>query len=215
MYKTLENRYSFLYIYLIILVFLAFCITTFIRNFIWQDDISLWEDVVRKEPKSHRAHMSLASAYNIKGIKDKAILHYQTALDLWPDYEAAWKTYNAIGLLLMNSGEYNMAIEYFLKAINNRPSSGLYINLALAYNRVGAIDNEIWACQKALSLSKNNMKRTIDAHICIGDGLFKKNMYKEAIKEFETLLTLDPENKFGYNEYVNNRLELLYRMTKK
>ncbi len=50
--------------------------TTYARNNVWKDEISLWQDVVQKSPQKERAHRNLGLAYRSKGLTDKAIDQY-------------------------------------------------------------------------------------------------------------------------------------------
>jgi tetratricopeptide (TPR) repeat protein len=58
---------------------------TFQRNKVWLDEISLWQDAVRKAPTMYRTHMHLAGALMKEGNKEEALKHFERAASLAPD----------------------------------------------------------------------------------------------------------------------------------
>ncbi|MBI5205082.1 MAG: tetratricopeptide repeat protein [Nitrospirae bacterium] len=95
-------------------IIIALSMAAYQRNAVWQDEMSLWEDVVRKSPQKAKGHYNLGIAYYNKGLTDMAIEHYQIALRLKPDYaEAHYNlgvTYGRIGLLDKAIKEYQTAL---------------------------------------------------------------------------------------------------------
>lgn len=75
---------------------LVFAGLTVMRNQVFQNEISLWEDTVAKSPAKARAHNNLGYAYKLAGRKDEAIREFGVALKLDPDYYKARN--NLIGL---------------------------------------------------------------------------------------------------------------------
>ncbi|MBI4690956.1 MAG: tetratricopeptide repeat protein [Nitrospirae bacterium] len=64
-------------------------IAAYQRNTIWKDEVSLCEDMVMKSPKKARVHNNVGLAYQLKGWDDRAIEHYQMAINLDPEYITA------------------------------------------------------------------------------------------------------------------------------
>ena len=69
--------------------------TAYARNTVWQDEVALWEDVLKKSPYKARPNYNLGVFYMKQGRLDDAIKAYQTAIKLKPDYVEA---YNNMGL---------------------------------------------------------------------------------------------------------------------
>ena len=43
---------------------------------IWKDDLSLWEDIVKKSPNKARGYNNLGTSYGYSGWIDMAIKHF-------------------------------------------------------------------------------------------------------------------------------------------
>ena len=56
-----------------ILIMIPLSFTTFIRNRTWKEDLTLWEDVVRKTPEKARGYTLLGFAFFKKDQLDRAI----------------------------------------------------------------------------------------------------------------------------------------------
>ena len=86
-----------------IMIILSLCMATYARNGIWENDITLWTDVLSKSPQNHRAHTNLGKALAKEGLIDEAIEHYRAALSINSIYVVAH--YN-LGLALSKKGRY-------------------------------------------------------------------------------------------------------------
>ncbi len=64
---------------------LIFSYATYARNTVWESEISLWKDAVRKSPENAIAHNNLSVAYLSAGLIDEAMEHYEITLRLTPD----------------------------------------------------------------------------------------------------------------------------------
>ena len=62
---------------------------TVMRNQVYQNEISLWEDTVTQSPNKARVHNNLGYAYKLAGRKNEAIREFRIALKLDPDYYKA------------------------------------------------------------------------------------------------------------------------------
>ena len=67
-------------------ILISFSLTTISRNGDWISEISLWEDVIRKNPYSSRAHNNLGKAYFEKGDLNKAGFHFKKSIANIPNF---------------------------------------------------------------------------------------------------------------------------------
>jgi protein O-mannosyl-transferase len=70
---------------------LLLCLSTYQRNLLYRDEVSLWSDTVRKSPNKARPHNNLGHAYAMEGDWDRAIEEFRIAARLDPDYAPARK----------------------------------------------------------------------------------------------------------------------------
>ena len=174
-------------------IIIALSIAAYQRNAVWQNEVSLWEDVVRKSPNKVRGYNNLGNAYRYKGWVDKAIEHYQIALRLKPTCVDA---HNGLAVAYDNKGWVDKAIVHYQIALRLQPYAEAYNNLGVIYGNRGLLDKAIEHFQIALSLNPNH------AGFYTNLGIFyeKKGLQDEAIKQYQTALRLNPE----YNIARNN-----------
>ncbi|MFQ5540467.1 MAG: tetratricopeptide repeat protein, partial [Candidatus Binatia bacterium] len=84
--------------------------TTYQRNLVWHDAMTLWQDVVKKAPNKGRGHNSLGTAMLERGELGEAIKHYREALRINPAYAQAH--YN-LGTAMLERGELGEAIKHY------------------------------------------------------------------------------------------------------
>lgn len=162
---------------------------TYARNTVWGSRISLWEDVVRKSPWKAEAHNNLGNAYTSKGLTDKAVEHYRTALILQPDDAVA---YNNLGSAYAAKGMTDKAIEYFQTAIRLTPDYALaYYNLGLIYKNYGNGSHEkaIEHYQAAVRLKPDYA----EAYYNLGLAYQANGLFDKAVEQYQIAIRLKPD----------------------
>ena len=130
------TRYIELALFITLLLIYAF--TSYQRNLIWKDDLSLWTDNVVKSPSDPRAHQYLGLAYQNAGDFDSAIKEYKKSLSLNP-FQA--DVHNNIGVSYFYKGDIDTAINHFKHALSLNPSDrDAHYNLGIAYGEKGMFD---------------------------------------------------------------------------
>jgi hypothetical protein len=125
-------------------------VTTYERNRVWQNGVTLWADVVKKSPKKYRPHNNLGYAYAINNHLDEAITEYKTAIMLKPDYVDAH--YN-LGVAYMRQHRLDEAISKFKTALQYEPDyADAYYHLGLVYRKQYRWDEAISKFKSALHL---------------------------------------------------------------
>jgi len=84
---------------------------TYLRNKTWQDNTTLWSDVVFKNPHNYRAYNNLGIALIDQGFTEEAIDHFLAAVRIMPDYE---KAHNNLGAALFKQGRTEDAITHYI-----------------------------------------------------------------------------------------------------
>lgn len=103
------------------------------RAAVWENDQSIWQDVLSKHPKVAQAHNNLGSALLEEGAINRALTHFNQAIALKPYYADA---YVNRGSLLAMKGESAKAIENYSKAIELKPHANAYFNRANEYTKI-------------------------------------------------------------------------------
>ncbi|MFC1532348.1 tetratricopeptide repeat protein [Thermodesulfobacteriota bacterium] len=102
--------------------------STYIRNFVWKTEESLWLDCIEKYPNLWRPFHNLGKYYSDTHQKEKAIMMYNKALNkkvlnnrLDQNYFA---TYFNLGVEFFKTGLYEKSMYHYLKAEISHPEYG-------------------------------------------------------------------------------------------
>ena len=177
---------------LLAVIVLVFIGITCARNIMWQDGVTLWEDVVRKSPKKARSYCNLAVAYNNKRLFDKVIENYTMAITINPNYAGA---YNNRGNTYVNKGLYDKAIEDFTIAISITPNfAEAYNNRGIVYFNVAQYDRAIEDYTKAIAMNPN----FAEAYNNRGNAHDEKGQSDKAIEDYNQAIAINPDYADAY-----------------
>ncbi len=186
---------------------------TYMRNFAWQSEESLWLSCLQNYSDSFRAHHNLGRAYHRRGEYDKALKEYHRALRCKSlhSHKEKGMTYFNLGLLAFDANEYDSARFYYLKALQLDPCCpGAHNNLAGVLNEEGEPSERIH--QELLMAVECN--RPVEVPLALsnlGILFMKRGQAEEALASLEKALELDPHNqmtllRLGYVHKVEGRL---------
>jgi Tfp pilus assembly protein PilF len=163
----------------LILVSVIYATGTISRNAVWHDDFTLWNDTVRKSPDGAMPHYNLGLEYKKRGLTDKAIGHFETALSLVPNFERARME---LALALAAKGFPDKAVEQFRSIIKQNPKSAeAYNNLGTVYGRAGITEKAIEYFHGAVRLNPDYA----DAHNNLGIAYGSQQNFIAAVEHFE------------------------------
>lgn len=152
----------------IAIMFFSFSSLVIKRNRIWENEYSLWLDIIKKQPNNDMAHTLLGFAYCQKGLEDKAMQEYKIALKLNPVNAHA---YNNIGFLYYKAGLMTEAIDAYKMAIKLNPKEPhFHCNLGYAYVQIARFEEAIEEYELALKLKPD----FYDAKIKLGIANYLK-----------------------------------------
>ena len=168
--------------------------TTYARNLLWHDGVTLWSDVIRKSPEKARPHNNLGIAYKNQGYFDEAIKEYKIALDFSPDNAEA---HHNLGVIYGLKGRVDEAIQEYRIALNIKSKfftpmeiAKIHNNIGVLHSKQGLFDEAVVEYRIALELSPNFE----EAHYNLAIAYFSKGAVDNARKEFETILRINPHN---------------------
>jgi tetratricopeptide (TPR) repeat protein len=152
------------------------------------DSDALWWTTIARNPQSWMAHNNIAINLLKKGQTDEAIVHYNKALELDPNYgEAHYNLANA----LLRQGRMNDAVAHFEKALELNPNNlSAHYNLGSVLVQSGRVDEGIAHFRKAVELNPKNAA----AHNNLGAALLRAGRVDEAATQYRDALVLDPNN---------------------
>ncbi len=108
---------------------------TYNRNFVWKDNVRLFQSMIRSDPGNAMAHFNLGFEHMEAGRKDLAFLSWKEAVRIDPAFS---KAHNNLGNLYSLSGDYRTAIMHYEKALDLNPEIViLRYNVAMAADLMG------------------------------------------------------------------------------
>ncbi|HHT9117369.1 MAG TPA: tetratricopeptide repeat protein, partial [Candidatus Hypogeohydataceae bacterium YC38] len=178
-------------------ILLCYSVGAYEHNKVWKDEITFWEDTVKKSPMKARAHYNLGVAYQAKGLLEKAVKEY-----LWcvrdgasrPEekvrkersYSRAW---NNLGVICLEGGRDEEAMVNFKKALETQPENpDAHYNIGLYHLKRGDLEEAEKKFLAALTLNPFHAK----GHYALGYLHSQKGLSDKAITSLEKALELDP-----------------------
>jgi len=172
----------------------------YVRNRTWRDGITLWSDVVAKNPLSYRGYNNLGRALVRHGRSQEAIPQYEISLRIKPDYI---KAHVNLGNAFMRQGFTEKAMDEYLEALKINPSyEKTHNNLGLALASQGRFQEAIDHYLKALRIKHDYA----DAHNNLAIALAEKGKLEESIEQFLEAIKIHPSYE---NAHYNLSLVLL------
>ncbi len=139
-----------------------------------------YENAIKANPGSAKAHLLLGLTYANTGDFDKAIQHTLAAIQLDPSYAG----YHNLGLIYANKGEYEKALDAYDHALKISPqSSADWYQLGLVYVSHGEFAKGIEAYQKSI---QNNPQFT-SAYLGLGSAYYWSGNTSAALAQVEAL----------------------------
>ncbi len=149
--------------------------------------LKITEDVAVHKVKSEAAiHSFMAVNYANKGMWDKAIAEFSTAIKINPRYAEA---YNYRGFAHVNKGQYDQATLDYNKAIEINPRyAEAYNNRGVAYVNKGQYDLAIFDYNKAIEINQS----FVTAYYNRGTAYVNKSQTDQAILDYNKAIEINP-----------------------
>jgi tetratricopeptide (TPR) repeat protein len=139
---------------LLILIIIPLSIRTAIRNTDWKNQDSLWIATSKTSPTSPQNHNNLGDMYGRRGDLKMAVLEFETAIKLKPNYADA---YHNLANTYQQIGDLEKSKENYLKAIQFNPNLWQsFQNLGVIYYHEKNIAEAVKYFEKALEINPNN-----------------------------------------------------------
>ena len=176
------------------IIVIFYIILTIQRNRIWRDDITLWEDTLKKYPNSKRANANLGREYLKKGELNLALEKLQKAVAL---EENNYMAYVNLGIVYSQLEQYDSAIEALKKAVKIFPNYDKTHNtLGNLYIKKKEFNRALESYQKAVKINPE----FAEAYCNMGNAYMELKLYKEAEASYTKALEID---KNFYGAFLN------------
>lgn len=116
--------------------------------------LQLYQDAIKKNPKSVAAHNNLAYYYRNNGNFKESLAEYDLSLKLRPnDFVANMNK----GEVLFSMKRYQEALALFMSLIKANPNNSvLHNNIAMCFHQMGAFDRALAEYNEAIRLNPKN-----------------------------------------------------------
>ena len=187
LFRWAGKNFRSLRIAVLSIVVVVFAGMTIQRNRAFANNITLWEDVVRKSPGKARAHFNLGLAYQLDSRANDAIREYKVTLSLNPLVPA---TYSNIAALELDGGQLDEAEKTLLRLTEMAPQQAeAFVNLSVLYLRQREPAKAIAAADRAIAIKPDSAI----AHFNKAEGLLEKGDVQDAIASYEQAVRLRPD----------------------
>ncbi len=188
----LTSKKRLIYLSFILAILISASMLTLKRNFIWQSEIFLWEDAVKKAPVHIKSINALGVAYMSAGENDKARSVFQKGLNIDPFNH---KFHTNMGIIFKNNGDLDRAEEQFKLAALISKEYLAFINLGSIYLERDLYYQAIQEFNKALRYKPDSYL----SYFYLGNAYNDLKDYKNALQHFEKSVELNPDFARGYN----------------
>jgi tetratricopeptide (TPR) repeat protein len=171
--------------------------TTFVRVLDYRSLLSIWEDALRKSPRSTTVRNNLGNAYAFAGRLDKALEQYREAVRLNPRHPLAF--YN-IGFTLVHQDRNAEAVEPLQEAIRIRPNDGdAHYILGRALANSGRPAEGLPHFELALEIKPGDAEARRD----YASALLAVGRYPDAVHHFRQALQTRPQDQGAHSRLGN------------
>jgi len=194
-YRQKQSNMHKILVCFVVLLVLGWGIGTYARNLAWKTEGTLWDDALKKAPKSARSAYNLAKHYYAKrGQFDEALWLYEKSLALNasnPRYSKAMSL-NAMASIYYIKQDFEKVIELCRQALEINPGFDVArYNSVLALVKIGRWE----AASEAISLLLARGNPQVDHLLLKGFILLKLNRPEAALSHLRKALKKAPNNR--------------------
>lgn len=174
-------------------VLILLVVATILRNRDWRSEVTLWQDMMSKDPSNPRSYMSLGLEKLIHGEYQTAQEFFDKAIQLSPKSSHA---YILRGYLSFKQGKSQPAVADFATALKLDPRSPYaFFYRGELYRKLNESDKALADYNAALK----SMPYYTDAYLGMAMAYLDKNDIVEATESCRKLIEIDPGDRRGYD----------------
>lgn len=189
--QLFQNKRVFYLAAVSLLVLLS--VLTVKRNLVWQDGVTLWQDVVKKSPRQARPYYNLGYEHLKKREPELALMNFSKALDIKPDY---FDAYNNRSQVYFDLGRLDKAFEDINRAIKiDGQRAEAYLNRGMIIRQMGQYEPAIKDFSRAIELEPANYVYYLNRGVTYGNI----TQFELALKDLNKSLEINPRYAKAYN----------------
>jgi protein O-GlcNAc transferase len=175
---------------------------TYLISRAFPEAVDCFLKAMRIQPENADLHHNLGAAYQEMGQLEKAIAHYQLAIELDPGLAEAH--YNSANAMRLHDGVNETVIEAYRTALALRPDYvDASFNLAKAFDELERIEDAITYYLHTLAIEPD----FVDAHNGLGNAYMKLGRHEAAMACYEQAIRINPHFHEGfYNQALACKL---------
>lgn len=165
---------------------LILSVIAFYRNQIWKNELTLWEDVVKKSPHKARVNANLGRIYAGENRDQEALTLLTRAITLNPKDDISWMNR---GVIYAKLGQLDLALSDFNHAATLNPENfSIYVKRSNVFMTQGDLAKALEDLNKAIYLNSVHQ----DPYIQRGIFFASTGNRLKAIDDFKQALILAP-----------------------
>ena len=173
------------------------------RIAVWQNSLTIWNDVIAKQPRCAKAYLERGNAKSELKDYHGAIHDYSRSILLDPNDPMA---YNIRGVAKKNLGKTDEALEDYQRAMEiDNDYAMAYSNIGVVHFEKGDFSEAITSFSQAVDLNPDNSKH----YLLRGNTKYMQWLYKEAIIDYDMSVELNPYVAEVYFFRANSHYSLL------
>jgi tetratricopeptide (TPR) repeat protein len=185
------SRVSITTLTLSFVIICALAATTYQRNGVYHDFITLWGNITKTSPNKRRAHENYGQALSTVGRLDEALREFNTVLALKDDGSVPLRDlYREIGVVYFRMNRMDDAISAWQTGLQKAPNdASLLNNLSIALMQTGRYEEAASLAQTALAADPN-LPQALNT---MGQVLMLRKDYEKAARYFLKAIEQQPD----------------------
>lgn len=183
-----------IFISIILAIVFMFSYLTFQRNIIWQNEITFWQDAVRKSPNKPRPYLNLGASYMLYNDTARALPLFFKVIELDPAFT---KAYYNIASIHSQKRQFKEALGYALKAKEINPADADNVRLLYyLYFQMNDFDNAMQYGKELISVDQssptiNDYTKMVINYFLKTKDLPKALSYADILRRYDLSLVAD------------------------
>lgn len=179
-------------VYAVMGICFIYAITTYARIPVWKNSLTLWTDVIEKDPTTADAFTNRGQYFDSNGDVDKAFSDFSEAIRLQPTKPGG---YNNRAVSYFQKKDFKNALldNWQVLKIDSTHTDAL-VNRGSIYFNMDRYDSAIYYFEKALTITPRHAKSFYN----LGAAYYKLGNYEKAIENYKKAVAIIPDYTDGY-----------------